>query len=324
MTGSPTQASDPRGHVDRPAASKSSSDLPKRFVSAIVMVIVALFATWWGGLPFAALWAIAGAGFTYEWFGLIVAPNTFVSAPSKKPATKRGGAWAMPLLRWIIAMAVGGTPLLAGMEAPVEAIWSTFGISVLALVVWIALVHGNNGEVRQQTIGLVGVWAVAGLLLGNLVGLVPVYARALPVIGLTMIAWMFAVVWTTDIAAYFSGRAIGGPKLWPSVSPNKTWAGFIGGTMAGTLMGWFVTVLAAGLGSTLSWSAPSIILASLIASIAGQMGDLAESAMKRRAGVKDSGSLIPGHGGVMDRLDAFVVVCFLVALALISGTLRAV
>lgn len=318
-----TQASGPRDPVGRPTPGKFASDLSKRFASALVMVAVALFVTWWGGVPFAALWAAASAGFTFEWFGLIAAKDAAVSASDQKRATKTGLLIVMSSMRLIIAAGIGAIPLLVTVGAPVSVILSAIGVGLVALFLWCILVYGNIGEQKRQAAGLVCIWAFAGVFLGALVGLVPVYARALPIIGLTIVAWMFAVVWTTDIAAYFSGRAIGGPKLWPSVSPNKTWAGFIGGTMAGTLMGWLVTKLAAGLGHAISWDASGIILASLVASVAGQAGDLAESAIKRRAGVKDSGNLIPGHGGVMDRLDAFVVVCFLVAVALISGALRA-
>jgi phosphatidate cytidylyltransferase len=132
---------------------------------------------------------------------------------------------------------------------------------------------------------------------------------------------MFAVVWTTDIAAYFTGRRLGGPKLWPRVSPKKTWSGFIGGVVVGTLAGLLVTVL----GQRFGWTAPGslilVTLGSAVAAVASQLGDLGESAMKRRFDVKDSSHLIPGHGGVMDRLDGFWAVAVLVGLGFLSHRL---
>jgi phosphatidate cytidylyltransferase len=120
------------------------------------------------------------------------------------------------------------------------------------------------------------------------------------------------VVWATDIGVYFAGRAIGGPKLWPRVSPKKTWAGAIGGFVASLLVA--IGFSTSDLGKTL----PLVILAAML-SVAAQLGDLFESAIKRRFGVKDSGHIIPGHGGVMDRLDGFVAA---IVLAAIFGVLR--
>ena len=131
--------------------------------------------------------------------------------------------------------------------------------------------------------------------------------------GALAVLWLLAVVWSTDIAAYFCGRLIGGPKLWPSVSPNKTWSGSIGGALFGTIAG-LVTLHLAGV--PLGWPAAPV---ALMASIVSQGGDLFESSMKRRFGVKDSGHLIPGHGGLMDRLDGFIAAA---AFALVVGLLR--
>jgi phosphatidate cytidylyltransferase len=119
------------------------------------------------------------------------------------------------------------------------------------------------------------------------------------------------VTWATDIFAYFGGRAIGGPKLAPKVSPNKTWAGLIGGMVGAGVLG-AATALALGL------AAPFLYAGALMGLVA-QLGDLYESGVKRRAGVKDSGSLLPGHGGVLDRLDGLLPVALATfALALVS------
>jgi phosphatidate cytidylyltransferase len=121
-----------------------------------------------------------------------------------------------------------------------------------------------------------------------------------PAYGLAAIGWLFAVVWSTDSAAYFSGKAIGGPKLSPRWSPNKTWAGLGGGVVAAALTG-LVTALLIG-----HTSVPVLMLFSGLLAIIAQIGDIFESALKRRAGIKDSSHIIPGHGGVMDRLDGMV------------------
>ena len=131
--------------------------------------------------------------------------------------------------------------------------------------------------------------------------------------GFDLLIWVFLVVWATDIGAYFAGRAIGGPKLAPSISPNKTIAGLIGGVLAAVILAgiWVYAVkLPAAL---LSLAAPL--------AVAAQLGDLFESGLKRRAGVKDSGTWLPGHGGLLDRLDGLVPVSVLTAAMMIAGWL---
>jgi phosphatidate cytidylyltransferase len=117
----------------------------------------------------------------------------------------------------------------------------------------------------------------------------------------------------TDIAAYFVGRAVGGPKLWPAVSPNKTWSGAIVGTLGGVAAGLLVVKLAGLV------VAPMLVMVALALSVAAQLGDLLESAIKRHFGAKDAGQLIPGHGGLMDRLDGFLTAA---AAAVVVGMLR--
>jgi phosphatidate cytidylyltransferase len=129
--------------------------------------------------------------------------------------------------------------------------------------------------------------------------------------GLDLLLWVFIVVWSTDIGAYVAGRAIGGPKLAPSISPGKTWAGFYGGVAAATLLG-------GGWALFTDLSTVVLLLAPLF-SVASQGGDLFESWMKRRAGVKDSGRWLPGHGGVFDRLDGLLPVAILTAVSVVAG-----
>ncbi len=129
--------------------------------------------------------------------------------------------------------------------------------------------------------------------------------------GLALCLWTLVIVWATDIGAYFAGRAIGGPKLAPAISPAKTWAGLGGGVIAAAFAG-YVIAAQAGLPSALHWvAAPLAVMA--------QGGDLFESWLKRRAGVKDSGRLLPGHGGVLDRIDGLVPVATLMGAAALAG-----
>ncbi len=154
-------------------------------------------------------------------------------------------------------------------------------------------------------------WQVGGFVYAVLPALALLWVRERDAHGLQLLLWIFLVTWSTDIGAYFVGRAIGRRKLAPSISPGKTVEGLVGGMAAATLVGvgW---VAATGLGHLL------FVLAPLFA-LTAQGGDLFESWMKRRAGVKDSGTWLPGHGGVLDRLDGLVPVAVLTALAQLSG-----
>ncbi|HKH32595.1 MAG TPA: phosphatidate cytidylyltransferase [Beijerinckiaceae bacterium] len=159
-------------------------------------------------------------------------------------------------------------------------------------------------------------WVAAGLAYAAVIAIVPPLVREDPRLGIAAILWMFAVVWFTDIAAYFTGRALGGPKLCPAVSPKKTWSGFLGGLAAAIIAGAGVAMIASRFGWQPPVSLPVVVLVSGVASVLSQIGDLGESALKRRFGAKDSGRLIPGHGGVMDRLDGFWAVAALMGVAL--------
>ena len=147
-------------------------------------------------------------------------------------------------------------------------------------------------------------WLPGGIFYAGLTGIALAAIRDDDAVGLVAMLFVFAVVWGTDILAYFVGRAIGGPKLAPRISPGKTWSGAIGGTVAGVAAG--TAVALAHFPITSPWI-PGI---ALLLSIASQIGDLFESFIKRRFGVKDSSKLIPGHGGVMDRVDGLVFASF--------------
>ena len=155
------------------------------------------------------------------------------------------------------------------------------------------------------------VWYVSGFVYALAAALALLWVRDRADNGIALVFWVFAIVWATDIGAYFTGRAIGGPKLAPAISPGKTWAGFYGGIVAATIV--------AGAWAMFTGLDPVLLLLAPLFSVAAQGGDLFESWMKRRAGVKDSGRLLPGHGGVFDRLDGLLPVAILTAASVLAG-----
>ena len=154
-------------------------------------------------------------------------------------------------------------------------------------------------------------WYISGFFYGLLPALSLLWIRERDEHGLSLLLWVFIVTWATDIGAYFAGRAFGSRKLAPSISPGKTVEGLYGGVIAAAVLG-------GGWAIAMSLGTPLLVLAPVVA-IAAQGGDLFESRMKRRAGVKDSGRWLPGHGGLLDRLDGLVPVAVLTALAQLLG-----
>jgi phosphatidate cytidylyltransferase len=239
-------------------------DLKPRVAAAVAMGSVALAAAWIGGFVFAAFWWVASVAVMWEWQRLV------------------GGA------RLIGRVAVGALALAL---ASLSALHYSIPGVVAALVLGAAAVGWVAGRTHA-------IWAAAGALYAGALVASLGLLRVSPSFGLAAILWLFAVVWGADVAAYFAGRLIGGPRLWPSVSPAKTWSGAIVGALVGAALGlalwrWTNSVAA------LFWLG-------LATAIVSELGDLFESALKRRFGVKDASGLIPGHGGLMDRLDAFI------------------
>jgi len=198
------------------------------------------------------------------------------------------------------------------------------GIALIAAALTASVVGGNVSAYAVAAVAtamfyewarIVRGWGLGWYLLGFLYALLPALAllwiRERDAHGLELLIWTFFVTWSTDIGAYFAGRRFGRRKLAPAISPGKTVEGLYGGIAAATLIGgaW---ALATGLGK------PLLLLAPIFA-LAAQAGDLFESGMKRRAGIKDSGSWLPGHGGVLDRLDGLVPVAVLTAAAQLLG-----
>ena len=164
-------------------------------------------------------------------------------------------------------------------------------------VFWAAAATAVLWEWTKLVTGLI--WTMAGIGYAGIMLLAPLLLRTDNTYGFLALVLLFAIVWTTDILGYFVGRAIGGPKLLPAISPKKTWSGAI----AGTLGAMIAAVLVANYFGTFNTTAIAII--ALLLSIMAQLGDLLESWVKRQFGAKDASHLIPGHGGVMDRLDGF-------------------
>ena len=160
-------------------------------------------------------------------------------------------------------------------------------------------------EWRSMTRGWGAGWFVGGVAYALLPAVALLWTRLMPD-GASLVLWAFVVTWATDIFAYLVGRTFGGAKLAPVYSPNKTWSGLAGGVIGASIGG--------GLLATWLGLPPAFLVAAPLFAIAAQLGDLFESGLKRRAGVKDAGSLLPGHGGVMDRLDGLVPVAILTAL----------
>lgn len=209
--------------------------------------------------------------------------------------------------------------------APVTVLFAWFGgwpfvlfwtaAACIVLWEWSRLV-AHSGPAAVRTYGAFAAWMAAGFIYASVLLLAPVALRSDPVLGVVAILFLFAVVWGTDIVAYFAGRTFGGPKLLPAVSPNKTWSGALGGTLGGIAAGLAVVKLAGLV------VAPMLVLVALALSAAAQAGDLVESALKRHFGAKDASQLIPGHGGLMDRLDGFLTAVLAAAMVgLIRGGL---
>lgn len=262
------------------------TNLQVRIVSSVFLIVAVLGLTWLGGTAFALLAAAISAAIFYEWTGM---------------SRGEGGAGhrvtAAVLLGFVLAL------LLLGVEARL-----VFGAAAVA-----ALLCALDARWRAQGLG-----TTAGLIYAALSGVSLALLRDSDDQGLAAILFLFATVWATDIMAYFVGRTVGGPKLAPAISPGKTWSGAIGGAVGGVL---------AGVATAAVTGYASLVVAACVAlslSAVSQLGDLFESWIKRRHGVKDSSRLIPGHGGVMDRVDGLVAAAFMLYLigALLGGVGR--
>jgi phosphatidate cytidylyltransferase len=257
-------------------AEQGSRNLVMRVAAAAVLAPLAIVIAYAGGWLWLGFVTLAAIGLYVEWLTIVGARTPRVTAAG--------------------VMALFGAAVWLGLGR----IGATYVFVALGVIL-AALLSPH----RRGWAALGGCYAFAALIASVAVRLDPVW-------GFTALMFVLLIVWVTDIGGYFAGRGIGGPKLWPRVSPKKTWAGAIGGFAASLMVA--AGFAAFGLGKTL----PLLLLGAVL-SIGSQLGDLFESAVKRRFGVKDSSHIIPGHGGLLDRLDGFVAA---VVLAAIFGFLR--
>jgi phosphatidate cytidylyltransferase len=265
----------------------SARNLTRRVLSALVLAPVALGAAYLGGWAFTLISLVAAAAILWEWASLATQrPDPLVLVP---------GLCAFCLAAALAA--TGKSPMAIAITA------------AAAILTGLALA----ARPRRGHPVMSPIWGSAGVIYAAIVLLSPVLLRNDPDFGLRALLFLFAVVWATDVLAFLVGRSVGGPLLWPRLSPNKTWAGAIGGLLGGVAAGVAVAYASGG-----PRAAVAGILA-LVLSIVAQGGDLLESAVKRRFGIKDASNLSPGHGGVMDRLDGFLVAALA---AVLIGILR--
>jgi phosphatidate cytidylyltransferase len=259
--------------------------LRKRVASGTLLAGVVLADVLIGGWFFAVLVLAAVLLMAHEW--------TALASPSTPEATH---------LLMLTVAAVPSVMVVAVMVERSEVAVIALGIGSVAGAGTAALVPGGSVHRTAGGIAYLGLPATA-----------LVWLRMHEGGGSIDVIWLLLVVWATDCLAYFTGRGIGGPKLAPQISPSKTWAGLIGGVAGAAIVGGGVSL---GLGA--AGLAPTLLAA--ILAVISQVGDLFESHLKRRAGVKDSGALIPGHGGVLDRVDGllFAAPVYMMAVALMG------
>jgi len=272
-----SERSEPGGEEGSPRAGLTwlGSDFTTRLASGLVMVALAAATLFAGPAAFNALVFVLALLLSWEWGRLVHGRSADT----------------------VIAVHIGATALAVGLAA-----LGFVGLGLLALPIG-AIVA------TLLSLGRHSVFAALGVFYAALPAVILIWLRSDPTYGLRAAVYVILLVIAADTGAFFTGRGLAGPKLWPSVSPNKTWAGLLGGILAGGLAGALLAFAVPG-GSALRLGATAAVLAFL-----AQMGDLMESAIKRRFGAKDTSALIPGHGGVMDRVDGLVIAATAAGLA---------
>ena len=260
------------------------SNLKLRVVSALILAPIAVAAAYIGGVIFVGFWTVAALGIQWEWRRIVADTN---------PVTLALGMGAILLTAIELGTANGSV--------------SWIDLSAIVGVLLAAFLFASL-TARQTKL-----WTAGGILYSGALLLAVGVLRSEGELGFQALLFLFAVVWATDILAYFVGRLVGGPKLSPRLSPKKTWSGAFGGAIGAAIAGLAATKYSVGSNSL------AVVCLALLLSAVSQVGDLFESAVKRRFGIKDASDVIPGHGGFMDRLDGFLAAA---AAAAIIGLAR--
>jgi len=267
------------------------SELTKRVLAALVAAPLALVMIYLGGLPLAAFLAAVSVGCAWELFRIARAGGLDPLDPLGIPL-----AGAIPLAAYSATI---------GLYRPTLGLAAMALLVILSAVIWVRGTHGH--PLGAAAVTVIGVLYTGGLLsFGYALREYP-YAignRA----GTVLVAFPLVLTWASDIGAYFVGRAIGGRKLIPAVSPGKTVSGALGGLVTTIVVSWLYVRFALVPLASLTMTVPAALLFGAIISVSAQIGDLVESLLKREANVKDSSRLIPGHGGLLDRLDSLLFV----------------
>ncbi len=267
--------------ITDPPQSANWRDLGIRTLSSAILIPAVLLDVWLGDVWFHLLIALLAVMMAHEWTNIV---------------HDRSSA----------QFALHAAAALCGAFLPLSLGWAaTLLVIAVIAVMSVALAVIQNRKPR--------IWVVTGAAYVGLPAMAFVILRGETAEGMLAIMWLFAVVWAADICAYFAGRLVGGPKLAPRISPKKTWAGLLGAIAGGMAAG-----LAVGYGAGLVNLAVLGLLGGVLA-VVEQLGDLFESALKRHYGVKDSGRLIPGHGGVLDRVDGLVAASLALAAIVITA-----
>lgn len=253
-----------------PVAKKTliSHELKLRIISAVILAALVLTITWIGGQTFTLLWAVAAILILREFYRICQSSTAFMYR----------------IVGFLTLLLIIASWLIGERENAII----IFCVGFCVMAIW-------------QLVFSRAIWAAIGLAYSSLPFFAMSDLRADNTNGLIVILLLFFCVWGADVFAYFSGRTIGGPKLAPTISPNKTWSGFIGSLVGALLLSYLVNI-AAGFDPMMVF-----FIIMILTAVVSQLGDLVESSIKRKFNVKDSGAIIPGHGGILDRVDGLVV-----------------
>ncbi len=244
-----------------------SSELQLRIVFGLLLAAFAFLQTWLGGMAFQIFVAIIAIVMFFEF--------------------KKICGVSLPVRVSLVALAFMLLIMAAWIARAYDTAIILSGFAILALWAWEAVIKHSG-------------WAATGIAYTLLPFFALIHLRGNSDEGFYIILLLFACVWGADTLAYFTGRTFGGPKLAPRISPGKTWSGFFGGLIGGVLVAWALMAIS---GYSVK---PLFFFISAVLVLFSQIGDLAESGLKRRFNVKDSGTIIPGHGGILDRVDGLI------------------